>query len=487
VWLKLFGDRRARFQQAFEQRDPSIFRRLDFRRFASYVCDRFLQEPSNPFHRYVLQVLLRYVFPEERETVLHWLRRKNVRNHFLDRLDVEESIDKRFKVIDTIKILISLFTPEVARGLDPAGTENRGRVFFFAFDQIEGRQELFEDDNDWFKFFAQLSELYNALPNIFVLFTMTLGLRDRLYPKMERQFRSRIHRDHKFLLHELSDVEILSVYRRRIQAWLGDALPDVRPLLDEPRFTYLPFRAEDIVAFCRAKSLRESLEEMDVRFREQIIGGVTLDDPRFEYLVARNELKELEEKTAPFVYTKDHLVYVTELMNRAGDSFAAAFGMTLHGLESVATSDDLSAIRFEFRDRNQPDRWVRVFLVRLPAQYKQKLAGCFDLLYHLQTDRNFLWLVRPERLEVPDTKPDQVFPRKLETSYETTVRAMLRLLEKRDQFKNDTWAKAEQVLLEEFKLTFLGEMFQHVADSVLEISPLPSNAVPADPVEEDKA
>ena len=38
---------------------------------------------------------------------------------------------------------------------------------------------------------------------------------------------------------------------------------------------------------------------------------------------------------------------------------------------------------------------------------------------------------------------------------------MLRQLEKRDQFKPETWPQAEQVLLEEFKLTYLGEMFQH--------------------------
>src|SRR5205807_2400431 len=54
LWLKMFGDRRARFLQALEKREGSIFRRLNFRRFSDYVCDRFLQEPGNPFHRYVL-------------------------------------------------------------------------------------------------------------------------------------------------------------------------------------------------------------------------------------------------------------------------------------------------------------------------------------------------------------------------------------------------------------------------------------------------
>ena len=204
---------------------------------------------------------------------------------------------------------------------------------------------------------------------------------------------------------------------------------------------------------------------------------MTLDDPRFEYLVARNELKLEEESAAPFPYTKDHLNNVTELMNRAGGTFAASFGMTLHGLEGLATPDDLPAVRLEFRDRNQPDRWVRVFLVRLPSQYKQKLPGCLNLLYKLQTDRNYLWLVRPERIEISDKKQEQVFARKLETSCETALRAMLRLLGKRDQFKTETWPKAEQVLLEEFKLTYLGEMFQYVADNLLEVAATPVNVV----------
>jgi hypothetical protein len=103
-----------------------------------------------------------------------------------------------------------------------------------------------------------------------------------------------------------------------------------------------------------------------------------------------------------------------------------------------------------------------------------------NLLYKLQTDRNFLWLVRPERIEISDKKQEQVFARKLEASCETALRAMLRLLGKRDQFKTDTWPKAEQVLLEEFKLTYLGEIFQHVADNLLEVSAVAENAVSAD-------
>src|SRR5262249_33472349 len=76
ILAKSSGTEFSQFQRAAETRDTRIFARLDFPLFAAYVCDRFLETPNNPFHRYVLQVLLYYLFPQEREKVIHWLRRK---------------------------------------------------------------------------------------------------------------------------------------------------------------------------------------------------------------------------------------------------------------------------------------------------------------------------------------------------------------------------------------------------------------------------
>jgi hypothetical protein len=115
MWRRLTGDSHARFQRMLESRDSRAFRRLDFDKFAGYVCTRFLHESAHPFHRYVLRVLLRYLFPEDREVVLHWLRRRPVGDFFLRRLGAADSIDANYKLIDTIKVLISLFTDEVAR------------------------------------------------------------------------------------------------------------------------------------------------------------------------------------------------------------------------------------------------------------------------------------------------------------------------------------------------------------------------------------
>ena len=62
------------------------------------------------------------------------------------------------------------------------GNECQSQTFVFAFDQAEGRQELFDSDADWRDFFAYLSEIYNTLPNALVLFTMTPMLKKHLFP-----------------------------------------------------------------------------------------------------------------------------------------------------------------------------------------------------------------------------------------------------------------------------------------------------------------
>ena len=470
VWLKLVGNTHGRFQQALHKRDAGIFRWLDFNAFSGFVCNRFLLDSGNSFHRFVLRVLLRYLFPEDREKVLHWLRRKSVEAAFLHQIGALETIDRNYKVLDTIKILLSLFTPEVARTLSPVPDQGRGLVFFFAFDQMEGRQELFDKEDDWFKFFAQLSELYNALPNVFILFTMTTGLRDKLYPKMERQFQQRIHRDQKFVLHGIDDAAILSLYRRRLGHWLGNAaeLEEIRLQVQDPRFQYLPFTQKEILDGARNKTLREATDDLDRRFRNYLLENVTLTDPRFEMLVILSELRTAEEKAHPFYYTDRHLETVTQLLNQAGGFFAAAYGLAYSGMQAWPTTDGLPALRLEFRSLDHDKSWVRVFLARLPFHFNAKLEGCNNLLANLQKDRNYLWLLRPDKVNADwqEMRPGQVFARTLPLSTETSLQAILKLLEKRDQFKVDVWKQAEEVLLEEFKLTYLGELFHQAAEAL---------------------
>jgi hypothetical protein len=82
-----------RLERLSSRRDPAVFRQMDFLKFTGYVCDRYLHEPANPLHRYVLRVLLCYLFAEERELVVHWLRGRPVGNHFAAKLGVEEALD----------------------------------------------------------------------------------------------------------------------------------------------------------------------------------------------------------------------------------------------------------------------------------------------------------------------------------------------------------------------------------------------------------
>jgi hypothetical protein len=470
-WVKLTGRQQARFQTALENRDPSIFRVLDFRKFASHVCDRFLHNGGNPFYRYVLQVLLQSVFEEDREAVLHWLRRRTVQRSFLKKLPAEDAIDRHYKVVDTLKILISLFTPEVADPLNTNGLGQPDKVFFFAFDQMEGRKELFEKEDDWFKFFAQMSELYNTLPNVFVLFTMTDYLRNQLYPKMERQFQQRIRRDHRFMLERLSDEEILAVYRHRIDFWLGDKLPNVRKQVENPLHRYLPFSQEEVLEMGGKhvqRTLREMLEAFDECFRERITNTVVAAP--LDFLVVRNELREKAKDTLPQHYTESHLTTVTELFNQSGNLLAEQVGLSYGGMEPEATIDGLKALRLEFSNQQQNEKkWVRVFLVRLPWQYTEKLENCERLLRHKDTSRYFLWLVRAPRIADSTVKtwekirPGQIFFRELFSETEVTFKAMLHLLHDRDRYKEKEWSEAQPVFVDALKQTYVGEMLNHVA------------------------
>jgi hypothetical protein len=307
---------------------------------------------------------------------------------------------------------------------------------------------------------------------------MTTGMRDKLYSRMEQQFRDRIHRDQQFVLRELQPGDILAVYRRRIDHWLGNAFLDIRAPLENPLFRYLPFGPEEVVKTCAHRPLRQGLEALDERFRQYLDEKVTLTDAKFEYQVSRNEIRRDEENSK---YTDKHLDTLTELLNRMGGFFGGAYGLTFAGLVPCETTDGLPALRLEFQDPYHQGEWVRVFIARLPFRYAAKVDGCISLIKRLATERNFLWMLRAERVDKDAweaQKPEQIRARVLDHGAETTFRTMLRLQDKQERFGQKDWQKAEQFLLQEFKLTYLGEMFQEVAEA-LGIDP------PAYPVEAD--
>jgi hypothetical protein len=463
LWRKVRGGD-ENVQRRVEARDLAVFDGLNFSRFASYVCDRFLHEGGNPFHRYVMRVLLRYLFEDERELVEHWLEGKPV--DFSPLPGVKEAMNASYKLIDTIKILISLFTADVARGLGAEGaSDRRGKVFFFAFDQMEGRQELFKEDDDWMTFFAQLSELYNTLPNVFILFTMTLSLRQRLYPQMEGQFKDRISRDDAFRLSVLPDNEILALYRKRVDHWLGEPLANVRERLAALNEYYLPFTQEKVLGLCRERTtLRGMMELLDLEFCKFLQRLVT--GPRLDYLGFRHALQPMEQNPRP--HTEHHLRRVKDLLDQAGSVAAGAFRVTLVRTDWRLTNSGHRVLWMEFRDPDNPGQWVCVFLARLPHQYNQVADGCIELLKNRRINRNFLWMVRPERIDkdLKERRPGQIFIRTLLAPSHSTVEALLQLLENRQKYSPEEQAVVDDLLRGEVQAIYLGEMLEQVREAL---------------------
>jgi hypothetical protein len=498
---KLGPDQHTLFQKACQDRDLEIFRRLDFHRFADFVCDRFLCDKTNPFHRFVLYVLLRYLFPEDRFKVCAWLIGQQVHEEFFQGLGgpyksrreeprdpkwpspeqrdaafqkefgISDRLNLNFKLVDTIRILLSLFSPELNKsGL--RNDKNAAKIFFFAFDQVEGRNEIFEHDKDWFRFFAKLSELYNALPNVFIVFTMTLGLRNRLYPQMESQFRQRISRDQKFVLREIDDQEILAIYRKRLELWReGRFSEDLQELLSLPGYDLLPFRQEEILEMARKGSLRDKLETFDRQFRETMNRLVV--GARIDFLVAVNE-KEKGFK---------HLEAVQQLLERVPGIVLGPYGLTLILQEICHGEDNLQALKLELATAGSTTPWVRIFLVPLSVKYRSKLSACGRLLYAKEKNKNFLWAVRqgPKSIELDDDlmgreEQGQVFTKILGADFESRLGALLKLLDKQESLAADpTWSEeakenyrqeVEDILVEEIKLMYLGEMFQQAAEAL---------------------
>jgi hypothetical protein len=483
-WGRLTGSEHSYFQRCIEQRDVEVFLRLDFQAFASHVCKRYLIKSSDLFHRYVLHVLLRYLFVEEREKVLHWLRRKPVHDHFLRKLGIQEEIgEQRFKLAEVSRILVSLFTPDVAAKLRAAGaTAARDRVFFFAFDQSEAREALFEGEDEWRKFFAQVSELYNALPNVFILFTMTVALRKKYIDQMEGQFRDRIRHEDRFILGQIEPREVLSLYRQRLDRWLGDDPDDVRGKLAALGNPYLPFEQSQVLGFAGSGTVRDMIKTFDQRFREALAQAV-IDVP-LDYQVFQNELRRKEETTGPYPFTNDHLATVETLLQLAGLPISRSAGFDLHSYEWRETEGHgLAVLRVQFCDRTDQSRWFRVFLIRLPFNHRDKLEECVKVLSNLTRARNLLWLLRVNPIDprVEEWKPGQVFARELPPRTETDLQAIVRTLEQRDRYSAEVWPSGEAYLIGKLRETYLGELLDTVGEALRR---LPSTPEPSEVPEE---
>jgi hypothetical protein len=447
-------------------RDSAVFRSLDFTRFGEYVCDRFLAEKANLTHRYALRVLLMYLFPEREETevgirerVLHWFRGRADTSYFTRRLGARERLDRQFSLFEAVKLLVHLFSPVVSQELATEKDPCPSRVFLLVFDQVEGRNELFDSDSDWMDFFAHLSELYNTLPNIVVLFTMTLGLRNRLHSLMERQFRDRIRMDEKFTL-RLPDVgQILDLYQSRLEHWLKDdpILLERYRQLENP---FLPFDGEQVLKIAGQQTIRDTLVAFDQSFHQTMQDLVV--EAELDFYFYLNELRGPQSHQNKFEYTAHHLNRVQDLLASTESWLPAVYGMALKVEESSEGTPVM--LLLTFFDLDNPGAWACAYLAKLTyLNVQHQVDEAIKALAHKQKARYTLWLLRAGEInaELDSKKIDQIYPRVTPSSSESRLRALIHLARKqKDYEKTGYWNDARQLIHREFELTSLGEVFR---------------------------
>lgn len=480
----LVGGRRASYETVAAltaARDPAVFALLDFANFSEEVCTRFLAEPGNPVHRYAMRVLLTYLFPDAggtglgtRDRVLNWFRRRPDDGYWAKRLGVADDLDRRYAVADAIKLLVHLFSPDLSRRLSADGDEHRPLVFLLAFDQTEGRDELFDSLDDWNRFFAHLSELYNTLPNVLVVFTMTLGLRNDLHPKMERQFKDRIRKDERFVLRQPSPAEIQALYRARLAGWLADdpaqqaayaALPEAEQ--------YLPFDPDRVVAVGGTQSVRVALEAFDPQFKAALESLVIEPGYDFEYVL--NEQRAAIETQTEWDYTAEHLDEVWELLEPLADDLAAEYGgVRLTGVEEEDADGD-RALKLTFADPGVQGSWVCVYLARFGKHYNLQITRCAELLKNKQHAKYSVWMVRAREMDAEFPKPDRMFGGVIDPETEARLWAAKHLLDKRAEYeRNGTWADAWGVIRAEIQKSYLGPLLAHARDRVAALAASPA-------------
>ncbi len=469
----------AKLQTLVAVRDPVVFQYFDFTKFSSYVCDRFLADRANPLHRFALRVLLIYLFPDNaesgvgtRERVLHWFRGRGDEEYFTKRLGASEQPDRAYSQFEAVKLLAHLFSPAVSAQLSSENAPCEPRVFLLTFDQAEGRNELFENDDDWKTFFAHLSELYNSLPNVVVLFTMTLGLRNRLHGIMERQFRDRIRMDDTFTLFLPTQEQVVGLYRARIENWLekDDDLKTKYQKLDNQ---FLPFTREEVIAVGANQTVRQTLENFDTAFRNKI-REVTVD-AAIDYLFERNELSQAESRVNEWDYTSVHLETVRTLLGAFGPLLSADVGVELR--EATLTRlDSVPVLRLQIGLLMQSPT-ITLYLARMGWNYRSQITSLVtEFLYNREKVKTFLCVVRSqpfsESLDLVQKHYQSQFSTGVcSVEVESTFVALNSVNANRSEYAKRSDGPAQLTALDELIRTevagtYLGHLFRHARNKI---------------------
>ena len=362
--------------------DVRALRMLRFERLLDRFCDTFLSDSQHLFHRQVVRQLLRYALsPSDREGIRRWLHARGSDSK-------NEGISPLRRQIEGIRILCSLFSPAVARAFGAASSDprNRSRVFVFAFDQLEAREAFMQSDGDWVTFFAKMSELYNTLPNVLVLFTLPLRRRKDLLSRMEAQFRDRIGHDDKYLLQPLNADQVEALFHHRMVRWLGDQADDVRRQLASVDAVRLPFGdREDLLRAAdhpRATTIRGTLMALDAQFSALLSG--TVIEPRLDFLVTRKRLEDARGDIGAERYFQDHLEPLDAVLGAADEALRARWGITLQIertlLQGVLAEKRIGVRELVFRRADEGSGWVRVVVVVLPRNYRELERHVLELV-----------------------------------------------------------------------------------------------------------
>jgi hypothetical protein len=487
VRARLFKPSREMLKKKVDAHDPTVFQYLDFTKFSQYVCDRFLADKSNPIHRYALRVLLKYLFPDQEETgvgtrdrVINWFRRKPDDGYFRKQLGVVEPLDQQFAVFQAVKLLVHLFSPAVSKELSTEDHPAPPRVCLLVFDQAEGRNELFKSDEDWKDFFAQLGELYGSLPNVVVLFTMTLILRKRLHSLMERQFRDRIRMDDDFVLRLPDEEQTLELYRSRIEHWLQDdpILLEQYRSLDNP---YEPFNRDKVLEIAGQESIRVMLEEFDRAFHDEM--GCLVIDPSYDFHFCLGDLLKQERNAkSEFDYTADHLRTIRGILARAREWLTREYRLTLNKIGEVSDGSP-ATLWLEFSDSTDSNAWVCTCLAKLTFKNVQlQLDEATKVLANKQKARYTLWPLRTGDIKATfdPKRKDQIFPQVTPPALESRLRGILHVIGKQKDYEQaGHWSAAQELIHQEIAGTYLAELFRETRkrlDSILSgNSPNPSD------------
>lgn len=473
-----------RFEDAIKSRDKGIFEQLDFKLFSDYVCLNYLSEPNHPFDRSVMKVLLRLLYSGDHDRAIAWLRGKRIESGFRKVFDYEETVERPDQFIKVIQILISLFYPSVSEKLSSEERTSKSRTFLFVFDQMEARAVLFDTQEEWRKFFGQLCEFYNALPNIFLLFTMTRALFDQHSDNLEGQFRQRFRTDPELYLEPLSNNEVKRLYVKRLQYWLGEeasAVMEKYKRLENPVF---PLKEETLVPLNLQRNSRLLLQEFDRRFREEM--GKATVRVGLDFHAQVNELRrQAQDEGSKFI--RNHTHTIQSLLRTMQVMFPDRLQISVSAMNEVFTEKHETALEVEFRDPTNPKSWLRINYLQLPYRnFEDRIEDAVSLLARKSISRNLLWLARYPSLDsnYKDKRSSQLFTQSLTIEEECRLQAIQHVWDKHQEYPTTEWEQGElEIWSELYNETDFGKMLQLAENTLLDLRDTPLEDAQTEDVE----